>query len=67
MILTLKYTTNSEFPAKSSNDHEQYIVPNKTCLSNLSSSFDLEITLWINLNPKIESKFTNVNISKTFC
>ena len=59
MIFTLKSTANGEFLAKNSNDHRRYIIPKKICLSNLSYSFDLEITLWINLNPKIESKLLN--------
>ena len=59
MIFTLKSTANGEFLAKNSNDHRRYIIPNKICLSNLSYSIDLEITLWINLNPKIESKLLN--------
>ena len=59
MIFTLKSTPNGEFLAKNSNDHGRYIIPNKICLSDLNYSFDLEITLWINLNPKIESKLLN--------
>ena len=43
---------------KSSNDHEWYIILNKICLSKLSYSFDLEITLRINLNPKNWEDFT---------
>ena len=58
MVLTLKSTANGEFIAKNSNCHEQYINPNTISLSKLSYSFDLEITLWINLIPKIELKIT---------